>query len=194
MDLGCISYVRLLHGTHLLRLSSVRLLTINGTTSTSIQLVYGRLSDVWFRKVEFLAGLAIFSAGSLAASFAQAAVRFIVFRALIGVNGGGLIGIGQMIVSGEQNNGLFSAKLGLIVFVHHKSLAEIIWSGKDYNERLLNALLETWSGEDTTPRHFLTFPGLAGSQSFTIHISGIHKADCPCQMGILYSRVSNGVQ
>lgn len=46
-----------------------------------------------------LAGLAIFFGGSLAASLAQTAVQLIVFRAITGVGGGGLMTIAQTIVS-----------------------------------------------------------------------------------------------
>ncbi|KAK3936025.1 multidrug resistance protein fnx1 [Diplogelasinospora grovesii] len=68
-------------------------------TSTAFQLLYGRLSDVWSRKVILLVGLAIFFFGSLAASLAQTATQLIVFRAFTGVGGGGLMTVAQMIVS-----------------------------------------------------------------------------------------------
>ena len=69
------------------------------STSTSFQLLYGRLSDVWSRKLVLLAGLAIFFVGSLAASLAQTAIQLIAFRAITGVGGGGLMTIAQTIVS-----------------------------------------------------------------------------------------------
>ena len=68
-------------------------------TSTSFQLLYGRLSDVWSRKVLLVIGIAIFFFGSLAASLAQSAVQLIIFRAFTGVGGGGLMTVAQMIVS-----------------------------------------------------------------------------------------------
>jgi MFS family permease len=61
-------------------------------TSTSFQLLYGRLSDIWSRKV-------VLVIGSLAASLAQSAIQLIVFRAFMGVAGGGLMTVAQMIVS-----------------------------------------------------------------------------------------------
>jgi MFS family permease len=57
-------------------------------TSTSFQLLYGRLSDVWSRKIVLLAGISIFFFGSLAASLARTTVQLVVFRALTGVGGG----------------------------------------------------------------------------------------------------------
>jgi MFS family permease len=69
------------------------------STSTSFQLLYGRLSDIWSRKVVLLAGLVIFFVGSLAASLAQTAAQLIAFRAITGVGGGGLMTVAQTIVS-----------------------------------------------------------------------------------------------
>jgi MFS family permease len=68
-------------------------------TSTSFQLLYGRLSDIWSRKVLLVIGISIFFFGSLAASLAQSALQLIVFRAFTGVGGGGLMTVAQMIVS-----------------------------------------------------------------------------------------------
>ncbi|CAA9962905.1 Major facilitator superfamily domain general substrate transporter [Pyrenophora teres f. maculata] len=68
-------------------------------TSTSFQLLYGRLSDIWSRKVLLLIGIVIFFFGSLAASLAQSALQLIVFRAFMGVGGGGLMTMAQLIIS-----------------------------------------------------------------------------------------------
>lgn len=68
-------------------------------TSTSFQLLYGRLSDIWSRKVLLVVGIGIFFFGSLAASLAQSALQLIIFRAFMGVGGGGLMTVAQMIVS-----------------------------------------------------------------------------------------------
>lgn len=69
------------------------------STSTCFQLVYGRVSDIWSRKIILLLGLAIFFFGSLASSLAQSALQLIIFRAFTGVAGGGLMTVAQMIVS-----------------------------------------------------------------------------------------------
>jgi MFS family permease len=57
-------------------------------TSTSFQLLYGRLSDVWSRKVLLVVGICIFFVGSLAASLTKTSIQLIVFRAFTGVGGG----------------------------------------------------------------------------------------------------------
>ena len=69
------------------------------STSTSFQLLYGRLSDIWSRKFVLLTGLLIFFVGSLAASLSQSAVQLILFRAITGIGGGGLMTVAQTIVS-----------------------------------------------------------------------------------------------
>ena len=68
-------------------------------TSTSFQLLYGRLSDIWSRKAVLLSTLGIFFFGSLAASLAESALQLIVFRAFTGIGGGGLMTMAQAIVS-----------------------------------------------------------------------------------------------
>lgn len=68
-------------------------------TSTTGQLLYGRLSDIWSRKFILLIGLAIFFTGSLASSVAATGTQLIVFRAWTGIGGGGLMTVAQMIVS-----------------------------------------------------------------------------------------------
>ncbi|KAI5854973.1 major facilitator superfamily domain-containing protein [Tricharina praecox] len=87
-------------------------------TSTSFQLLYGRLSDVWSRKLVLLAGLLIFFLGSLAASLAQNAMQLIVFRAFTGIGGGGLATVAQIIVSDVvtlRERGKYQGILGAVV-------------------------------------------------------------------------------
>lgn len=68
-------------------------------TSTSFQLIYGRLSDIWSRKLILLVGLLIFFLGSLASSLSQTPLQLVIFRAITGIGGGGLMTIAQVIVS-----------------------------------------------------------------------------------------------
>ncbi|KAH6881710.1 major facilitator superfamily domain-containing protein [Alternaria rosae] len=87
-------------------------------TSTSFQLLYGRLSDIWSRKVLLVIGIGIFFFGSLAASLAQSALQLIVFRAFMGVGGGGLMTVAQMIVSDIvplRERGKYQGILGSVV-------------------------------------------------------------------------------
>ncbi|KAH8430008.1 putative MFS drug transporter [Aspergillus melleus] len=89
-------------------------------TSTCFQLLYGRLSDVWSRKLVLFVGLGIFFFGSLAASLAQTATQLIIFRAFTGVGGGGLMTVAQMIVSDVvplRERGKYQGILGAVVAI-----------------------------------------------------------------------------
>ncbi|KAJ5465199.1 uncharacterized protein N7458_000885 [Penicillium daleae] len=89
-------------------------------TSTCFQLLYGKLSDIWSRKIVLFVGLAIFFFGSLAASLSQTVTQLIVFRALTGVGGGGLMTVAQMIVSDVvplRERGKYQGILGAVVAI-----------------------------------------------------------------------------
>ncbi|GAA5826068.1 hypothetical protein JCM3770_005229 [Rhodotorula araucariae] len=68
-------------------------------TSSAVQPVWGRLSDVFGRKVTLLACVAIFLIGSLACALAKTMLQLIIFRGLQGVGGGGLLTLVLIIVS-----------------------------------------------------------------------------------------------
>ncbi|OLN97761.1 putative transporter C3H1.06c 6 [Colletotrichum chlorophyti] len=89
-------------------------------TSTVGQLLYGRLSDIWSRKVILLIGLAIFFTGSLASSLANTGTQLIIFRAWTGIGGGGLMTVAQMIVSDVvplRERGKYQGILGSVVAI-----------------------------------------------------------------------------
>ncbi|KAJ5201778.1 uncharacterized protein N7498_006441 [Penicillium cinerascens] len=89
-------------------------------TSTCFQLIYGKLSDICSRKIVLFVGLGIFFIGSLAASLAQNVTQLIVFRALTGVGGGGLMTVAQMIVSDVvplRERGKYQGILGAVVAI-----------------------------------------------------------------------------
>ncbi|SCV37385.1 related to tetracycline efflux protein (otrb) [Fusarium fujikuroi] len=87
-------------------------------TSTVGQLMYGRLSDIWSRKIILLLGLAIFFVGSLASSLAQSVLQLTIFRAFTGIGGGGLMTVAQLIVSDVvplRERGKYQGILGTVV-------------------------------------------------------------------------------
>ncbi|KAF3065255.1 putative transporter C3H1.06c [Daldinia childiae] len=89
-------------------------------TSTVGQLLYGRLSDIWSRKVILLIGLAIFFIGSLASSLSQTVTQLIIFRCFTGIGGGGLMTIAQTIVSDVvplRERGKYQGILGAVVAI-----------------------------------------------------------------------------
>lgn len=90
------------------------------STSTVGQLIYGRLSDIWSRKVVLLTGLAIFFFGSLASSLSQSVIQLIIFRAFTGIGGGGLMTVAQLIVSDVvplRERGKYQGILGAVVAI-----------------------------------------------------------------------------
>ncbi|KAM0724173.1 hypothetical protein Q7P37_000055 [Cladosporium fusiforme] len=89
-------------------------------TSTSFQLLYGRLSDIFSRKTVLLSCIFIFFIGALAASLAKTATQMIAFRALTGVGGGGLMTLAQTIVSDVvslRDRGKYQGILGAVVAI-----------------------------------------------------------------------------
>ncbi|GAA5910326.1 hypothetical protein JCM8208_006009 [Rhodotorula glutinis] len=68
-------------------------------TSSAVQPVWGRLSDVFGRKITLLSCVAIFLVGSLACALAQSMLQLIIFRGMQGVGGGGLLTLVLIIVS-----------------------------------------------------------------------------------------------
>ncbi|OAQ70268.1 MFS drug transporter [Pochonia chlamydosporia 170] len=89
-------------------------------TSTVGQLLYGRLSDIWSRKVVLLSGLAIFFVGSLASSLSQSVLQLTIFRAFTGIGGGGLMTVAQLIVSDVvplRERGKYQGILGAVVAI-----------------------------------------------------------------------------
>ncbi|GAA5914845.1 hypothetical protein JCM6882_007818 [Rhodosporidiobolus microsporus] len=68
-------------------------------TSSAMQPVWGRLSDVFGRKVTLIACVVFFAIGSLACALAQSMLQLIIFRGLQGVGGGGLLTLVLIIIS-----------------------------------------------------------------------------------------------
>ncbi|CAG8578325.1 14901_t:CDS:2 [Gigaspora margarita] len=66
---------------------------------TSFQPIYGKLSDIFGRKVTFLFAITIFEVGSLLCGLASNMVTMIIYRAIAGIGGGGIIGLVLIIIS-----------------------------------------------------------------------------------------------
>jgi len=67
--------------------------------STAVTPLYGKLSDIYGRRVTLLAGIAIFVVGSAACALAPTMLALILARALQGLGGGGLISLAQTIIA-----------------------------------------------------------------------------------------------
>ncbi|CAG8467222.1 22677_t:CDS:2 [Dentiscutata erythropus] len=68
-------------------------------TETSLQPIYGKLSNIFGRKVTILFSVFVFELGSLLCGFAQNMISFIIFRAIAGVGGGGILILADTIVT-----------------------------------------------------------------------------------------------
>ncbi|KAJ8073752.1 hypothetical protein PM082_012030 [Marasmius tenuissimus] len=87
-------------------------------TSTSFQLVCGRLSDIWSRKTVLFALMVVFSIGNLGAALSTSFIELLVFRAIAGIGGGGIPTIAQVIVSDTvslRQRGKYQGILGAAV-------------------------------------------------------------------------------
>jgi EmrB/QacA subfamily drug resistance transporter len=67
-------------------------------TSTASVPLWGRLSDLYGRRLLYLAAIALFLAGSMLAGAAQSMSQLVVFRALQGLGAGGLIPLALTII------------------------------------------------------------------------------------------------
>jgi len=74
-----------------------------GTSSlvanTCFQMLYGRLSDVFGRKVVFISAILLLCFADLLCSLSKNAIMFYVFRAVAGIGGGGVQNLSNIIIS-----------------------------------------------------------------------------------------------
>lgn len=84
-------------------LNSSSTITWAGTSSlianTAFQVLYGRLSDIFGRKVMLVTCLGLLALGDLLCSFAKTGPQFFAFRAISGVASGGIMALAMMVVS-----------------------------------------------------------------------------------------------
>jgi EmrB/QacA subfamily drug resistance transporter len=89
-------------------------------TSTAVTPLWGKLSDLYGRRIVFQAAIVIFLAGSALSGLSQDMLQLIVFRAIQGIGGGGLFAIafatiGDVIPPRERGRyqGYFGAVFGV---------------------------------------------------------------------------------
>ncbi|KAF8527785.1 major facilitator superfamily domain-containing protein [Gautieria morchelliformis] len=68
-------------------------------TSTAFQPLYGRFSDIFGRKATLCVAMLLFIIGSLGGGLSRSMIELIIFRGVSGAGGGGIITLGQVVVS-----------------------------------------------------------------------------------------------
>jgi len=85
--------------------------------STSSMLLYGKLSDLYGRKVLFQAAIGIFLVGSLLSGLAQNMLQLILFRGIQGVGAGGIMTMAQAVIGdivAPRERGRYQAYMGSV--------------------------------------------------------------------------------
>ncbi|RDW67602.1 MFS general substrate transporter-11 [Coleophoma cylindrospora] len=86
--------------------------------STAFQLINGRLSDIFGRKICLLACLGLLATGDLLCGFATSANMLFVFRAIAGIGAGGVNSVAMIIVSDIttlESRGKYQGILGAVI-------------------------------------------------------------------------------
>jgi EmrB/QacA subfamily drug resistance transporter len=86
-------------------------------TSTCVTPIVGKLSDLYGRRVMLNASLALFMLGSALAALAPSMPLLILFRALQGLGGGGLLTIGQTVIAdvvSPRERGRYAAHFAIV--------------------------------------------------------------------------------
>ncbi|CAG8575988.1 10983_t:CDS:2, partial [Ambispora leptoticha] len=68
-------------------------------TTTAFQPTYGKISDIFGRKATFLFAIGVFELGSLLCAVAQNITSMIIFRAIAGMGGGGILSLVMIVIS-----------------------------------------------------------------------------------------------
>ncbi len=87
---------------------------LTGTASTPL---YGKLSDIYGRRVVMLTAIGIFVAGSIACALAPSMTALILARALQGLGGGGLMALAQTIIAdivSPRERGRYQGYIGAV--------------------------------------------------------------------------------
>lgn len=100
--------------------------------NTSMQILYGRLSDVFGRKVVLMSAIGLFAVGNILCGFSQSMVlvpaevsancklQLIVFRGISGAGGGGIVSLTMIIISdivSLKERGKYQGMLGSAIAV-----------------------------------------------------------------------------
>ncbi|MCJ7831700.1 MAG: MFS transporter [Dehalococcoidia bacterium] len=86
-------------------------------TSTSSMPLYGKLSDLYGRKLLFQAAIGIFLVGSILSGFSQSMIQLIMFRGIQGLGAGGIITMAQAVIGdivAPRERGRYQGYIGTV--------------------------------------------------------------------------------
>ncbi|MCX7298654.1 MAG: MFS transporter, partial [Hyphomicrobiales bacterium] len=89
-------------------------------TATASTPLYGKLSDIYGRRVVMLTAIAIFILGSIACALAPSMPALVLARALQGLGGGGLMALAQTIIAdivSPRERGRYQGYIGAVFAV-----------------------------------------------------------------------------
>jgi MFS family permease len=86
-------------------------------TGTAVTPLYGKLSDIYGRRLVMLTAITIFVAGSIACAMAPSMLALVLGRALQGLGGGGLMALSQTIIAdivSPKERGKYQGYIGAV--------------------------------------------------------------------------------
>ena len=153
---------------------------------TALTVVFGNLADIYGRKPIMLAGIAIFSVGSILAGFAWSMPMMILFRIIQGAGAGAMQPVAMIIVSdlyparerGKVQGYLasvwaISAVLGPIIgalIIRHASWAWVFWMNIPIGLLAAGGFMVFFHESAKHERHAID---IAGASTFTIAVTAL---------------------
>ncbi|KAF8869427.1 MFS general substrate transporter [Infundibulicybe gibba] len=87
-------------------------------TATAFQPLYGRFSDIFGRKAALSAGMCAIIVGNLIAGFSGSIIQLIISRGIVGVGGGGVVSMTQIVISdivSPRDRGKYQGIIGVSI-------------------------------------------------------------------------------
>jgi EmrB/QacA subfamily drug resistance transporter len=181
-------------------------------TSTVVGPLYGKFGDLYGRKIVLQVAIAVFLVGSALCGIAQNMLQLILFRALEGIGGGGLIVItiaviGDLIPPRERGRyqGFFGAVFGVATiigplvggfFVDHLSWRWIFYINLPFGILALVVIAAVLPSPSVRRRHAIDYAGvilLTTSLSAIILFTGLGGTTFPWTSPVMLGLIATGI-